>query len=319
MNITNSLSWSNHVDSTDKKAHQHLYFRVQRNLKHPLYFLSMHHRQHPIRIHHSFAPTTKKQDSCGHSSAHHRKQSAPMDSVHTLHCFHNQRYHPSHTFSLLPLPSCRRYLKGHTNRLKDILHPTVGQFPSTIESSLWIVTLSWWRSLCGPEIPKAKPSGAMLLVGSPMAVRSRMRSLTKNNPTKTSTVEQVDEVTSNSMAVKTGEGCNKSISSNRRGFHAIGISWLICEVSCASWSATSSRHFKNTRTGVFALWKWNEDHHSRPRGIATTTIIIEWTFDLIINALYCRPALHFLRNCIISFCNLLLFLLVQVQSTDTIN
>ncbi len=38
-----------------------------------------------------------------------------------------------------------------------------------------IATLSWWRGLRGPAIPRAIPSGAMLLVGSPMAVRSRGR------------------------------------------------------------------------------------------------------------------------------------------------
>lgn len=46
------------------------------------------------------------------------------------------------------------------------------------------------ESLCGSEIPRATLSGVILLVGSPMAVRSRGRALTKSNPNKTSMVEQ---------------------------------------------------------------------------------------------------------------------------------
>ncbi len=38
-----------------------------------------------------------------------------------------------------------------------------------------IAILSWWRGLRSPVIPRAIPSGATLLVGSPMAGRSRGR------------------------------------------------------------------------------------------------------------------------------------------------
>ncbi len=46
---------------------------------------------------------------------------------------------------------------------------------SYLTASPGIATLSWWRGLHGPVIPGAIPSGSMLLVGSPMAVRSRGR------------------------------------------------------------------------------------------------------------------------------------------------
>ncbi len=81
-------------------------------------------------------------------------------------------------------------------------------------SSPGITTLSWWRGLHGPVIPRAIPSGPTLLIGSPMVERSRGGgSLTTSNPTKTSTAVQAEDYGwpngSITTAVNADEGCSR--------------------------------------------------------------------------------------------------------------
>ncbi|KAK7069346.1 B9 domain-containing protein 1 [Halocaridina rubra] len=81
------------------------------------------------------------------------------------------------------------------------------------ESASTVQKLMAWLTGRRPEFvdPKLIAHGKGREV-SPMAVRSRMRVQTKNDPNlEMLTVDQVDDRTPNSKAVKVNEGCNRSL------------------------------------------------------------------------------------------------------------
>ena len=114
--------------------------------------------------------------------------------------------------------------------------------------SPWIATLSWWRALRVPMNLRAMPSGALLLVGSPMAVRSRGRFQTKSGP-KTRPQRQ-----SGRMMVakklhngyKGGRRLQQRWAPNCLGLHAIGSWPSLCQGQCGGCLCTSLPTLKDS-------------------------------------------------------------------------
>ncbi|XP_051864931.1 uncharacterized protein LOC127566556 [Pristis pectinata] len=143
VNITNSLSWSNHVDATVKKAHQRLYFlrRLKKFGLSPLTLTNFYQCTIESILSgcitawygNCSAQDLKKLQRVVDTAQRITDTSLPsLDSVFTSRCLGEAASiikdptHPGHPL-FSPLPSGRRYriLRTRTTRLKDSFYPTV--------------------------------------------------------------------------------------------------------------------------------------------------------------------------------------------------